>query len=108
MSVFTWTPADKQTDLVDDDELEDYNKPENVSHLRVFQHDFKLKATSRYPDTHSQSKGGSSVNRKRAVFLVENCQRHRKWSCVNPAFPDNVDVVRLALRLATANGSFMS
>ncbi|KAK2186616.1 hypothetical protein NP493_194g01002 [Ridgeia piscesae] len=31
MSLFTWTPADKQTDLVDDDELEDYNKPENNS-----------------------------------------------------------------------------
>ena len=45
MSLFAWTPADKQTDLLDDDELEDYNKPEHVSHFRVFQHDINLKAT---------------------------------------------------------------
>jgi len=43
MSVFAWTPTAKQTDLLDDDELADYKDPENVSHLRVFQHDTRLK-----------------------------------------------------------------
>ena len=95
MSVFAWTPADKQTDLLDDDELEFYNKPENVSHLRVFQHDINLKRPFllRFPETPSQAKGGHRVNKERAVFIVENCQRHRNYSCVNPAFPDNSDVV---------------